>query len=106
MDKLGWFKLLNIREPDVEKMAHVEGLQKMVRAMKAMGNEADGIMANRFCKSILTTEEFLGAIKKIVIGWLYFDKNDFNKNFYFIVKMYSRIFAKKKIQYKFPIKRY
>ena len=65
MDKLGWFRLLNIREPSVEKLGHVEGLQKMVRMMR---NEGDGQLPNRFCKSILTTEEFLGAIKKIVIG--------------------------------------
>lgn len=53
MDKLDWFRLLGIREPDIDKLSHIEGLQKMVKTMRK-SNESH--LANKFCKSILTTE--------------------------------------------------
>ena len=51
-----WFKMLNIQQPQSHNLGHVEGLQKMLRILR---NEADQHLINKFCKSILTTEEFL-----------------------------------------------
>ena len=65
MDKMRWFRLLNIRQPEGAKLLHIEGLQKMLRSLRS---ECTSAALNKFCKCILTTEEFLEAIEKIVIG--------------------------------------